>query len=140
MIIRNTMKRLVIILAMFLGTVMGAKAQSFTVKLDGEVPEEAAAVLLQRVTQILEGGDFTVTEDAKDTVWVYPNVVEYMTTPGSISQSVLVLDVKAAFGEVEETFSVKGVGKNNQDAWLRACKQVLPRSRQAQEFIQKLKQ
>jgi hypothetical protein len=62
-----------------------------------------------------------------------------MTTPGSIRQRVVVLDIVTTYGEIEETFNVKGVGKDDEDAWLRACKQVLPRSKQAQEFIQKLK-
>jgi hypothetical protein len=134
------MKRLVISLVAVLCALVAAHGQSVCVVLKGEVPLEAAGVLVQRVTQILESGEFTVAEDAKDTVWVNANVVEHMTTPGSISQSVLVLDIVTAYGETEETFSVKGVGKNDEDAWLRACKQVLPRSRQAQEFIQKLKQ
>ena len=134
------MKRLVISLVAVLCALAAAHGQSVCVVLKGEVPLEAAGVLVQRVTQILESGDFTVAEDAKDTVWVNANVVEHMTTPGSISQSVVVLDIVTAYGETEETFSVKGVGKNDDDAWLRACKQVLPRSRQAQEFIQKLKQ
>jgi len=109
------------------------------VKLNGEIPIEAAGVLLQRFTQMLEGADFTVTEDAADTVWVNASVVEHMTTPGSMSQSVLVLDIKTSYGEVEETFTVKGVGKDDEDAWIRACKQVLPRSKAAQEFVEKLK-
>ena len=134
------MKRLLLTLTAFLGTMFMAQGQSFTVKLSGEMPAEAAVVLLQRFTQMLEGGAFTVTEEATDTVWVSANVVEHMTTPGSISQSVVVLDIKTAYGEAEETFSVKGVGKDDNDAWLRACKQILPRSKQAQEFIDKLKQ
>jgi hypothetical protein len=109
------------------------------VKLNGDIPLEAAGVLLQRMTQMLEGGAFEVSEEAKDTVWVTASVVEHMTTPGSISQSVLVLDIKTVYGEAEEVFNVKGVGKDDADAWLRACKQVLPRSKQAQEFIDKLK-
>ena len=134
------MKRLLLTLTAVLGTMFMAHGQSLTVKLSGEMPAEAAGVLLQRFTQMLEAGSFTVTEDATDTVWVSANIVEHMTTPGSITQSVLVLDIKTAYGEAEETFSVKGVGKDDNDAWLRACKQVLPRSKQAQEFIEKLKQ
>jgi hypothetical protein len=133
------MKRLVISLVAVFGALVVAHGQSVCVVLNGEVPLEAAGVLVQRVTQILEGGEFTVTEDAKDTVWVNTNVVEHMTTPGSIRQSVVVLDIVTTYGEIEETFNVKGVGKDDEDAWLRACKQVLPRSKQAQEFIQKLK-
>ena len=134
------MKRLVISLVVLLGALTIAQGQSFCVILNGEIPAEAAPVLLQRVTQMLEGGDFAVTEEATDTVRVNASVVEHMTTPGSISQSVLVLDITTSYGEIEETFNVKGVGKDDEDAWLRACKQVLPRSRQAQEFIDKLKQ
>lgn len=134
------MKRLVISLAAFFAATVMAQGQSFCVNLGGDIPQEAASVLQQRFTQMLEGGDFTVSEEAADTVKVVANVVEHMTTPGSMSQSVLVLDIKASCGEVEETFNVKGVGKDDQDAWLRACKQILPRSRAAQEFIDKLKQ
>ena len=133
------MKRLLISLAALLGTLVMAQGQSMCVKLNGEIPIEAAGVLLQRFTQMLEGADFTVTEDAADTVWVNASVVEHMTTPGSMSQSVLVLDIKTTYGEVEETFTVKGVGKDDEDAWIRACKQVLPRSKSAQEFVEKLK-
>ena len=133
------MKRLLISLAAFLGVVFSAQGQSLCVKLKGEIPVEAAGVLVQRITQMLEGADFTVAEDAADTVWVNANVVEHMTTPGSMSQSVLVLDVRTSYGEVEETFTVKGVGKDDEDAWIRACKQVLPRSKAAQEFVEKLK-
>lgn len=134
------MKRLVIALVALFGSLIMARGQSFCVRLNGEIPLEAAEVLLQRMTQMLEGGAFSVAEEAKDTVWVNANVVEHMTTPGAITQSVLVLDIKTAYGEAEEVFNVKGVGKDDKDAWIRACKQVLPRSRQAQEFIEKLKQ
>ena len=133
------MKRFVLSLAVILGSLVSAQAQSLCVKLNGEIPVEAAGVLLQRMTQMLEGGAFEVTEDAKDTVWVTASIVEHMTTPGSISQSVLVLDIKTVYGEAEEVFSVKGVGKDDADAWMRACKQILPRSKQAQEFLDKLK-
>ncbi len=133
------MKRLLLSLAVLLGSLIFAHGQSLCVKLNGDIPLEAAGVLLQRMTQMLEGGAFEVSEEAKDTVWVTASVVEHMTTPGSISQSVLVLDIKTVYGEAEEVFNVKGVGKDDADAWLRACKQVLPRSKQAQEFIDKLK-
>ena len=133
------MKRLVISLLAFVGTMIMAHGQSVCVQLKGEVPSAAADVLIQRVSQMLESGEFTVADDAADTVWVKTNVVEHMTTPGSISQSVVVLDIVTMYGEAEETFSVKGVGKDDEDAWLRACKQVLPRSRQAQEFMEKIK-
>ena len=133
------MKRLVISIAVLLGGLFAAYGQSFCIELNGEIPGEAAEVLLQRVTHMLEGGEFTVSEEATDTVKVNASVVEHMTTPGAMSQSVLVLDIKTSYGEIEETFTVKGVGKNDNDAWLRACKQVLPRSRQSQEFVERLK-
>ena len=56
-----------------------------------------------------------------------------------MSQKVLVLDIKARVGDVEEIFTVKGVGKDTNDAWLRAVKQILPSSRAAKEFVEKLK-
>ena len=116
-----------------------ASAQSFSVNVAGDVPEAAAKVLLQRFTQMLEGNGFTVSEDAADALTVTAAVKERMETPGSISQSVVVLNVKASAKGEEEVFSVKGVGKDDADAWLRAAKQILPRSKQAQEFVAKLK-
>ena len=56
-----------------------------------------------------------------------------------MSQVALQLEIKAVAGEVEEVFPVKGVGENEADAWLRAVKQLLPRSKAARSFVEKLK-
>ena len=40
---------------------------------------------------------------------------------------------------VENTWPVKGVGADENDAWLRAAKQILPRSKAAQTFTDALK-
>jgi len=133
------MKRILLSIAvLFVGVVM-ASAQSFNVKVAEDVPQEAAKVLQQRFTQMLEGDGFTVAEDAADSLMISANVQERMETPGSMSQSVVVLNVKASARGEEVVFTVKGVGKDDADAWLRAAKQVLPRSKQAQEFTAKLK-
>lgn len=117
---------------------IAAMAQSYSISISGDIPGEAKELLTQRFTQMLEGGGFTVEADAQP-LEVTASINESMTTPGSMSQKVLVLDIKAAVGEVEEIFTVKGVGKDTEDAWLRAVKQVLPSSRAAKEFLQKLK-
>ena len=116
-----------------------ASAQSFSVKVAGDIPEAAAKVLQQRFTQMLQGEGFSVEEDAADVLEISATVQERMETPGSMSQSVVVLNIKARAHEEEVVFTVKGVGKDDADAWLRAAKQVLPRSKQAQEFLAKLK-
>ena len=54
-------------------------------------------------------------------------------------QVALTVDLTAAVGKVQEVFPLKGVGENEADAWLRAVKQILPRSKAAQNFVEKLK-
>ena len=131
------MKRFLAAVALAL-TTFAAMAQSFSINISGEIPVEAKGVLLQRFTQMLESGGFAVEDEAQP-LEVVASINESMTTPGSMSQKVLVLDIKATAGEVEEVFTVKGVGKDTDDAWLRAVKQLLPSSRAAKEFIEKLK-
>ena len=136
-LIRNTMKRFLAAAALAL-TTFAAMAQSFTLSISGDIPKDAREVLEQRFTQMLESGGFTVEADAQP-LEVTATINESLTTPGSMSQKVLVVDVKAVAGEVEEVFTVKGVGKDTNDAWLRAVKQLLPSSRAAKEFLQKLR-
>ena len=133
----NTMKRIITTGLLALISI-AAMAQSFSVKVAEDVPEAAREVLQQRFTQMLESAGFTVEEDAQP-LEITANINESLTTPGSMSQNVLVLDIKAVTGEVEETFTVKGIGKDPEDAWLRAVKQILPSSRAAKEFLSKLK-
>jgi len=132
------MKRLLATSFALLAAAILAAGQSFTIKIAEEIPAEAAAVLSQRFTQMLEGEGFTLAEEAEP-MNISATVVERMETPGSMSQSVLVLDVKAAACGQEAVFTVRGVGKDEADAWVRAVKQVLPRSKAAKEFLEKLK-
>ena len=117
---------------------MSLSAQSFSINIIGDVPESAANLMQQRFTQMLSVGGLKVQEGATP-LQVSPIVVEQMATPGAMSQSVVVLAINAKAGDVEETFTVKGVGKNDDDAWLRAVKQLIPTSRTAREFVKKLK-
>ena len=131
------MKRLFAAAALVLVS-LGAMAQSFSIGISGDIPGEAKELLVQRFTQMLESAGFAVEADAQ-TIEIIPTINESLTTPGSMSQKVLVLDIKARVGDVEEIFTVKGVGKDTNDAWLRAVKQLLPSSRAAKEFVEKLK-
>ena len=127
------MKRFLASAALVLAT-FAAMAQSFNLNIAGDIPAEAKEVLRQRFTQMLESGGFTIADEAEP-LNVVAAINESLTTPGSMSQKVLVVDIKATAGEVEEVFTVKGVGKDLDDAWLRAVKQILPTSRSAKEFI-----
>lgn len=124
--------------ALLLLTVLGLRAQSYVIRTEGEIPQEAEKVLVQRFTQMLEAGGLTVSE-AGTPLTIGIAVKDRMETPGSMSQVALQLEIKAAAGEVEEVFPVKGVGENEADAWLRAVKQLLPRSKAARSFVEKLK-
>lgn len=123
---------------MLLLTVLGLRAQTYVIQTEGEIPKEAEEVLVQRFTQMLEAGGLAVSE-AGTPLTVGFEVKDRMETPGSMSQVALQLEIKAAAGEVEEVFPVKGVGENEADAWLRAVKQLLPRSKAARSFVEKLK-
>lgn len=123
---------------MLLLTVLGLRAQTYVIRTEGEIPKEAEEVLVQRFTQMLEAGGLAVSE-AGTPLTVGFEVKDRMETPGSMSQVALQLEIKAAAGEVEEVFPVKGVGENEADAWLRAVKQLLPRSKAARSFVEKLK-
>lgn len=124
--------------ALLLLTVLGLRAQSYVIRTEGEIPQEAEKVLVQRFTQMLEAGGLALSE-AGTPLTVGFEVKDRMETPGSMSQVALQLEIKAVAGEVEEVFPVKGVGENEADAWLRAVKQLLPRSKAARSFVEKLK-
>ena len=115
-----------------------AMAQSFSINITGDIPAGAREVLEQRFTHLLESSGFTVDPEAQP-IEIAATVNEALTTPGSMSQKVLVVDIKATAGEVEQVFTVKGVGKDTPDAWLRAVKQFLPTSRPAKDFVSQLK-
>lgn len=126
-----------ILLSLFL--LLGAfvlKAQDFKVVADASIPSDAAQVLVQRFTQMLEAGGLTVVEEGADVITLTPTVTDRTEVSGQVA---LTVDLKAAAGEVEEVFPIKGVGENEADAWQRAVKQILPRSKAAQSFVGKLK-
>lgn len=141
------MKKLFVTLALLLSFAC-AYAQDYKLVADDTIPSEAAAVLVQRFTQMLEAGGLTVwspSEEAGDapeglrTLSVSYEITSRMETPGSLSQVALGIELTAREGETVQVFTVKGVGDDEPDAWLRAVKQVLPRSRDAQAFVGRLK-
>ena len=104
---------------------------------DASIPAEAAQVLVQRFTQMLTAGGFTVSEEGADIVRLIPTITSKMEV--SDAQVALTIELKAAVGEVSEVFPIKGVGESEADAWLRAAKLILPKSKAAQGFVEKLK-
>ena len=87
---------------------------------------------------MLKAGGLDVAEDG-ELLMVEGKVTNRMETPGSMSQVVLHVDLIAKTAAVSETFSLKGVGEGDSDAWLRAVKQLLPKSKSALSFVEKLK-
>lgn len=136
------MKKLMLSAAMLLLSV-GAFAQTLSLKVPENVPEAAREVLVQRFTQMLQGSGVTVGEGG-ETLFIEGTVTDRMVTPGSASQTALTIDIRAYVVRddatlVENTWPVKGVGSDEADAWLRAAKQILPRSKAAQAFVEELK-
>ena len=117
---------------------LGLQAQSYKLVLADDIPADAAQVLQQRFTQMLTGGGFTVADDGTP-LTVSANVTSREQTGGTLGQVALEIELLAAAGDASETFTVKGVGDNDADAWLRAVKQLLPRSKNASNFLEKLK-
>ncbi len=128
-------KKILLSLFLLLGALV-LKAQDFKVVADASIPSDAAQVLVQRFTQMLEAGGLTVVEEGADVITLTPTVTDRTEVSGQVA---LTVDLKAAAGEVEEVFPIKGVGENEADAWQRAVKQILPRSKAAQSFVGKLK-
>ena len=131
------MKRIVCILFLFL-TGLALQAQSYKLVLPEGIPADAAKVLEQRFTQMLQGSGITLADDGAP-LSVTAKVTSRVETPGSMSQTALTIDLVAKAGDVVATFPIKGVGESDADAWLRAVKQLLPRSKNALEFVEKLK-
>ena len=136
------MKKLMLLAATMLlsGAAFG---QTLSLKVPETVPEAAREVLVQRFTQMLQGAGVTVG-DGGETLFIEGKVTDRMETPGSASQTALNIDIRAYMvrdGEilVENTWPVKGVGADEADAWLRAAKQILPRSKAAESFMEQLK-
>lgn len=129
-------KKILLSLFLLLGALV-LKAQDFKVVADASIPSDAAQVLVQRFAQMLSAGGLNVSEEGADAVRLIPTVTSRMEV--SDSQVALTIDLKAVAGEVSEVFPIKGVGENEADAWLRAAKTILPRSKAAQSFVEKLK-
>lgn len=130
------MKKLFVTLALLLSFAC-AYAQDYKIVADASIPADAAQVLVQRFTQMLTAGGFTVSEEGADVIRLIPTITSKMEV--SDSQLALSVDLKATVGEVSEVFPIKGVGENEADAWVRAAKTILPRSKAAQGFVEKLK-
>jgi len=112
-------------------------------KVPETVPEAAREVLVQRFTQMLQGAGLSVGEGG-ETLFLEATVTDRVQTPGSSSQTALSIDLRAFVSRGEEvlaenTWPLKGVGTDEADAWLRAAKQVLPRSKAAQAFLEEVK-
>jgi len=131
------MKKVVLIISLIWASI-SLQAQSYKLLFSEDIPSESVAVLQQRFTQMLKGGGLEVA-DAGTPLEVTAKVASRMETPGSMSQVALVIELTAKAGEVSETFSLKGVGEGDSDAWLRAVKQFLPKSKSALSFVEKLK-
>lgn len=131
------MKRIVLVFAALLMASF-AYARDYSIRVSADIPSEAAALLLQRFTQMLEAGGHSVSADGTP-LEVTGVVKERMQTPGSMSQTALEIEVKAASGAAQAVFPLTGVGENEADAWLRAVKRLLPRSKEAQKFLEELK-
>ena len=140
------MKKWMLTLVLALLAAWAAAGQTCSVVVDPAVPEEAAEVLRQRFSQMLEAGGLTVVADGDvPTLWVQAVRTDRMEMPGDRKQVAVVLEVTARMEsvaggneEVTGTFTVKGVGDDDADAWLRAVKQILPRSKAAQAFVKQL--
>lgn len=130
------MNRFLLSLAALL-TCVCVYARDYSIKVDDSVPAAASEVLVQRITQMLEAGGHTVSEDGA-VITVTGKVVDTMETPGSISQTALSIVVEASCGGAKGVFPLTGVGEDEADAWLRAVKRLLPRSKEAKAFVESL--
>ena len=125
------MKRVLITLALLV-TGLVAGAQNITI--GEEVPQAAVEVLQPRLVQLLQSGNV-----AEAPLQVEARIVKQLETPGSLSQVAMEIELTLRSGEESETFLLKGVGENEVDAWVRAMKQFLPRSKSAQGFVARIK-
>lgn len=137
------MKKKLILLAASALLCAGAFAQNLSLNVPDDVPEAAREVLVQRFSQMLQGAGVTVGTEGEP-LRIEAVVTDRMVTPGSATQTALSIDFRAFIlrdGEVlaENTWQVKGVGADEADAWLRAAKQILPRSKAAQTFMEEVK-
>ena len=113
-------------------------ARDYSIKVDTtSVPSAAKEVLVQRFAQMLEAGGHSVSADGPE-ILISGEVKDRMETPGSMSQVALSVVVKASCGIAGAEFPLKGVGEDEADAWLRAVKRLLPRTKEAQIFVSSL--
>ena len=129
------MKKTLIILCLLLVSAV-MQAQSFKLELSPEIPEAAGEILKQRFAQMLQAEGLKLAEDGA-ALTVTPKIVGRTEVSGN--QVALQIELTAAVGEARGTFNIKGVGEGEADAWLRAVKQLLPRSQDAQKFVKMLK-
>ena len=131
------MKKIVLLLSLLLAGVF-AQAQSYKLVFASDIPEGAVEVLTQRFTQMLEGGGLKV---AGEGILLEVKAADASLTTINPNSGQVLLEVAlvAKAGEAAETFNIKGVGDGEADAWLRAVKQLLPRSKAAAQFVEKLK-
>lgn len=132
------MKRLLLYMVCLLVTALGVQAQSYKLVLADDIPADAAQVLQQRFTQMLSGVGLSVADDGTP-LEVTAKVVNREETAGSLGQVALEIELLASAPGASETFNIKGVGDDDADAWARAAKLLLPRSKTAQKFVEKLK-
>ena len=116
----------------------GLQAQSYKLVFADDIPAAAVEVLQQRFTQMLSAGGLSVADEGAP-LEVSAKITSLEQTGGSLGQVALEIELLASSGKVAETFNIKGVGDSEADAWLRAVKQLLPRSKTASAFIEKLK-
>ena len=131
------MKKIVLLVALLFAG-LGLQAQSYKLVFAADIPADAVEVLQQRFTQMLEGGGLSVADEGTPLSVKAADVSTMLVNP---NQNQVMLDIllEARAGEVSYTFNIKGVGTGEADAWLRAVKQLLPRSKAATEFVEKLK-
>ena len=114
------------------------QAQSYKLVIASDIPADAVTVLHQRFTQMLEAGGLSVADDGAVLEIKAADISSMVVNPNQ-NQVMLDIALVAKTGEVSETFNIKGVGQGEADAWLRAVKQILPRSKAASQFLEKLK-
>lgn len=131
------MKKIVLALCLLLAG-LGLQAQSYKLVFADDIPSGAVEVLQQRFSQMLSAGGMKVADEGTP-LTVTAKVLNREETAGSLGQVALEIELLATSGKASETFALKGVGDNDADAWLRAVKQLLPRSKNAQNFLEKLK-
>ena len=113
---------------------VGLMAGAQHITMGENVPQAAVEVLQPRLEQMLQAASV-----ADVPLQVEARIVKQLETPGSLSQTALEIELTLRSGDVSETFLLKGVGENESDAWVRAMKQFLPRSKAAQGFVARLK-